>query len=450
MTFLMVLVLVFVTIFSSNNVFAQTLHNRTLYEIVKLDSQLYENPQIEVGIEPKDIEIHERTNKVYVANRGSDSVSVISGDSNTKIKDIPVGNRPVAIGINNFGDKVYVANFNSANISVISTATDTKLKDIPVGDNPSDISIDEYKNRIYVVNQGSDSISVIENDTNIDKDILVEHNPYAIGIVRDNSFTTNLYITNPDSDSITVINADNYSKIKDIPVGERPMAISTNEFANRDLIFVANAFSDNITIIDGTTNTKIENISVGKMPMDIDIVRPTFFTAKIFVANSASNNISVIDENGMTEYIPVGNSPSAIGINERTNSVYVSNLFSNGVSVIDGVNNTLVARILVNVNPFNAGFIECDELKTPTNQYVYVWSGAECIAKQNKGFEFQSWEENLNNNSTLIIKGSSDTSNTIFDFIANSLDSIVNFFGLKSSLDSIVNFFGLKSSLDSI
>jgi YVTN family beta-propeller protein len=129
---------------------------------------------------------------------------------------------------------------------------------------------------------------------------------------------------------------------------------------------------------------------VGDMPMDVDIVRPEIFTSKIYLANSVSNNVSVIDKNGIVKYILVGNSPSALGFNKRTNTVFVANLFSNGISVIDGINNTRVSRILVNVNPLNGGYIECDELKTPINQYIYVLSKAKCIAHSNKGFQFLS------------------------------------------------------------
>ena len=445
-TLLVILVLLFVVILIHNNAFAQTLHNRTLYEIVKQSSELNGKAQIDVGIEPIAIGIHELTNKVYVANRGSDSISVIAGDSNTKIKDIPVGNRPVVIGINPLRDKVYVSNFNSANISVISTATDTKIKDISVGDNPSDIAIDEYKNRVYVLNQGSDSISIIENDTKIGKDIPLENEPYAIGIVRNNSFKNTLYVTHAFSNNVSIISGENYTKISnDISVGDFPAAIDVDEFANRDLIYVANSGSDDITIIDGTNNTKINDFSVGDNPMDVKVVRPDLFTSKILIANAGSNNISVIDENGLVEYIPVGKSPVAIGFNQRTNTIYVANLFSNGISVIDGVNNALVARILVSVSPFNAGYIECDGLKTPINQYLYVESGAECKAKSNKGFEFQSWEEKLNVNSTLLIKGAFGMSNTIFDSIVFSLDSIVNFLGITSSSNSIKDYFNINS-----
>jgi DNA-binding beta-propeller fold protein YncE len=40
---------------------------------------------IRVGVKPVDITINEVTNKIYVANSGSDTVSVIDGINNNKI-----------------------------------------------------------------------------------------------------------------------------------------------------------------------------------------------------------------------------------------------------------------------------------------------------------------------------------------------------------------------------
>ena len=65
--------------------------------------------------------------------------------------------------------------------------------------------------------------------------------------------------------------------------------------------------------------------------------------------------------------------------------------------------------------------------------------------QKNKGFEFLSWEENLNNNSTQYITISPTASITIFNFIADSLDSLVNFFGIKLTFNSISNFFDIYS-----
>ena len=68
------------------------------------------------------------------------------------------------------------------------------------------------------------------------------------------------------------------------------------------------------------------------------------------------------------------------------------------VSVIDGKANKVVAGVIFNVKPFNAGHIECDsdkdKLIAPVVQQFYLWSGSECTAKPNQGFDFVSWEEN--------------------------------------------------------
>src|SRR5215211_1208334 len=110
----------------SNNAFAQKLHDRTLDERLKQSPVLERNSQIDVGDSPVAVAVADtfigglgfgiNTNTVYVANSFSDTVSVISGENNTKIKDIPVGDSPVAIGlikkdiIRNDKNTIYVAN----------------------------------------------------------------------------------------------------------------------------------------------------------------------------------------------------------------------------------------------------------------------------------------------------------------------------------------------------
>ena len=251
LTILGIMILSFIVILS-NNAFGQgTLHNHTIYEMVNQSSGLDENPQIDVGILPSAIRSEENLGKAFVANSDSNTVSVLSMDNNTKIKDIPVGNNPTAIGIDEFSGTVYVAN----------------------------------------------------------------------------------------SDSNTV------------------------------------------SVIDGKNDTKIG------------------------------------------EDIPVGNYPIAIEIDEFSDTVYVANSDSNGISVIDGTAHKAVAGIILEVNPLDSGYIVCDGLTPPSSmeQYIYVWSSAECIAKPNEGFEFVSWEQNLGNNSTQLINVSRSAS-TLDSFVLGIQD----------------------------
>ena len=117
------MILVIVTfafvIILTNNAFPQRLHDKTLYEIV---NQPYSkiHSKIDVGKIPASIGINQDINTIYVANSGSNTVSVISGKNYTKkAKDISVGNGPVSIAINEQTNTVYIANFLDNSISVI-------------------------------------------------------------------------------------------------------------------------------------------------------------------------------------------------------------------------------------------------------------------------------------------------------------------------------------------
>ncbi|HEY1679834.1 MAG TPA: hypothetical protein VGG04_19110 [Candidatus Sulfotelmatobacter sp.] len=85
-------------------------------------------------------------------------------------------------------------------------------------------------------------------------------------------------------------------------------------------------------------------IPVGTVPERVAVNQ---ITNRIYVANLNSNNVSVIDGNSDTVIatVSVGNGPSDIGINTVTNMIYVSNSGANTVSVVDGGSNTVVATI---------------------------------------------------------------------------------------------------------
>jgi YVTN family beta-propeller protein len=140
-----------VLLVACNNVNAQTLESLTRQR------KLFEIPQMKVGRAPVDIKINEETNKIYVVNDRSGSVSVIDSNSGTS-KDIRVGVRPVWIAINGDGDKIYVANPGSNTVSVIDGYNDSKIKDIPVGV-PSSIAIGRHM--IYVASGDTGTVSVI-------------------------------------------------------------------------------------------------------------------------------------------------------------------------------------------------------------------------------------------------------------------------------------------------
>ena len=150
--------------------------------------------------------------KVYVANQGNDTVSVIDENTNKVIKKpVHVGPHPTNIAIDTKLLKIYIVNEihakhnahdkyktpYSANgtVSVIDENTDTVIgQSIHVGPGPQSITIDTDKGKVYVVNQGNDTVSVIDENTNkvMNKSINVHHKP--VGIACGYKIAKDLYI----------------------------------------------------------------------------------------------------------------------------------------------------------------------------------------------------------------------------------------------------------------
>jgi YVTN family beta-propeller protein len=359
-----IMILALVVTLLPNNAFAQTLHNQTLYELVKQTSGLDKISGISVGDEPEDMvfsgrydeEIDSEGGILYVANRGSGTVSLISVKNNTVIEDIPVQNEPTAIAVGSTTDpvtggeieRVYVAHDSSDIVSVISIfENNTKtVEEIPVGVEPTAIAIDSRydpetkKNTeiVYVAGYGEYTVSVISFTENNTK--TVENIPAEGGFqVEPTAIAIDSRYDDPETDQ------------------------------EKESVYVVDEGSGTVSVISFT-----------------------------------ENNTKTV------ENIPVGVGASDIGIIDELDTVYVANSDSNSVSVIDRTANKVVTGTTFQINPFKSGSIVCYDPTTPSpydltppspiGEYIYIYSGTECIAKPNPGFEFVSWEENLDGNST--------------------------------------------------
>ena len=107
--------------------------------------------------------------------------------------------------------------------------------------------------------------------------------------------------------------------------------------------------------------------------------------------------------------IVVGEHPGPIAINDMTHIVYIGYPKSGTISVIKGFTDRVAVGVIFDVNPPDSGAIKCDGTIYPTNTYIYVDSGADFTAQNNKGFEFNTWTESplTNRNSSTPLEQSS-------------------------------------------
>lgn len=88
---------------------------------------------IPVGVLPQAITLSPDGARAYVANRGSDTISVIDTATSTVTDTVPTGAGPGIVALTPDGTRGYVVLADAGLVSVLDTATNTFGTDIPVG-----------------------------------------------------------------------------------------------------------------------------------------------------------------------------------------------------------------------------------------------------------------------------------------------------------------------------
>jgi YVTN family beta-propeller protein len=86
-----------------------TLLNLFLFLSIVGFSQVIVVDTIVVGNYPRGIGVNPQTNRIYVANSGSDNVSIINGSGDSVVTTIGVGNEPWGVGVNPQTNRIYVS-----------------------------------------------------------------------------------------------------------------------------------------------------------------------------------------------------------------------------------------------------------------------------------------------------------------------------------------------------
>jgi len=313
---------------------------------------------ISVGPWPIAVAVNTVTNKIYVANSDSDTVSVIDG-ANNAVTTVKVGKSPTEIAVNTITNKIYVAKRGNNTVSVIDGASNN-VTTVEVGKSPVAVAVNTVTNKIYVANSDSDTVSVIDGASNAVTTVKVGKSPAAIAV---NTVTDMAYVANNDSDTVSVISGAR-NDVATVTVEASPAAVAVNTVTNK--VYVANRNSGTVTVIDGARND-VATVTVGGVTASLVAIAVNPVTNKVYVVKRDGCEVAVIDgANNTVITVPAGAFPNAIAVDPVTNKVYVVN-DDYTVAVIDGASNG-VTTVTVGMSP------RAVAVNTLTNKaYVANW-----------------------------------------------------------------------------
>jgi YVTN family beta-propeller protein len=209
---------------------------------------------IPVGDTPRGVAV--APGRVYVANYGSDSVSVVDSASNAVLQTLGAIPRPNGVAYDSTRNRVWVTNYSTDQVTPIDGDSLTALPPVAVGYGPWGVAYDPVHDFVYVVNHLGNSLTVVNAETQAVVATLTGTNSFSQPFhIAANPVTGKVYVTNFGNDSVSVIQGTDITAIDLASGGDpstQPYGIAVDE--TRNLVYVATVDSHRVVAIDGATD----------------------------------------------------------------------------------------------------------------------------------------------------------------------------------------------------
>jgi YVTN family beta-propeller protein len=206
--------------------------------------------EITVGDTPRGIGVDPARNRVYTANYGGNSVSVIDSTTNSvlqTIDDIPSANGLTYDPTNNI---IWVSNYDLNLLTPIQADEDAANFDvlpvISIGNGPWGVAYEPVHNYIYVANSLDNSVSVVDAATQTVVATIANsfNQPFHLSA---NTRNGKVYVANFGHNSVSIVDGTAVSGVVQLWDSGRPYGITVDE--TRDVIYVATIHTHRIVAI---------------------------------------------------------------------------------------------------------------------------------------------------------------------------------------------------------
>ena len=292
-------------------------------------------------INPRAIVFSPATNKVYAVDTNRGAVQIYSASSG-QMHQVKVGSAPVSIAVNTINGKVYVANAGDGTVTVLDGNSDAIAATVPVGSHPYSVAVNSVTGYAYITHTFGDQLSILDGTTNTATDLKTG----SSDLIAIDSRRGTIYLLGYGG-AVKVLDVAS-QKLTERPIGKHVWGLTVDD--GTGAVYVARIEDADVAALERNSSAPT-TFQAGAIPCAIAVNSKTH---KLYVADFGENTVSVIDakSGGKRTAVAVGNHPKAIAFDASRNLIYAANTSDGTVTVIDAMTNGVLATLPAGKNPY--------------------------------------------------------------------------------------------------
>lgn len=222
---------------------------------------------ISVGANPGEVVVSADGRTAYVANQGSNTVSVIDVASGSVTATVAVGRVPAGLALTPDGGTLWVANYSDGTVQPVDTGTLTAGTPVPVGDGPENMAITPDGRTLYVADIHDNTVSPVDLATRkAGTAIPVGPRPFNVVAAPDGK---TVYVSNSGGSTVTPIDTTTNDTEPTLLVTGQAYGLGLSPDGRT--LWVSPSTGDYVTPVDTVTGAPGTKVTVGRSAFDVGL-----------------------------------------------------------------------------------------------------------------------------------------------------------------------------------